>query len=208
MTGPFFVILGSVLFLGERLTILRISMSLLAFFGAILIVGVGTDAFTPATLLPVLAAALWSSTTLISKYLSRKESAETLTLYLLLLISLNHAIIGLGLGLLVTLLPAGSLPPTLSAGMDFTFPGGNALIWILFLALLTAFSQYFLWSAYKLADATYLQPFDDLKLPVNVLVGWIVLSQVPTVWFWPGALLIVGASLYVAMRENGKSPTG
>ena len=208
LTGPFFVLLGSVLFLGERLTGPRISMSLVAFMGAVMIVGLGTDAFTLASLLPVAAAALWSATTLISKYLSREESAETLTLYLVLLISLNHAIIGIGLGLLVNILPAGSLPATLSAGIDFSFPTGNALNWILFLALLTAMSQYFLWTAYKKADATYLQPFDDLKLPLNVLLGWVVLSQIPTSWFWPGAALIVAASLYVAMVENRRHDNG
>ncbi len=204
LTGPFFVLLGSVLFLGERLTLTRISMSVLAFIGAFLIVGLGTESFTAASFLPVAAAMLWSATTLISKYLSREESAETLTLYLVLLISINHAIIGTALGLMAMLLPEGALPATLTSGIDFTLPAGNALNWILFLAFLTAAAQYFLWSAYKRADAAYLQPFDDLKLPINVLLGWIVLSQVPTLWFWPGALLIVGASLYIAAVENKK----
>jgi len=205
LTGPFFVLIGSVLFLGERLTSTRIAMSVLAFIGAFLIVGFGSDSFTAASLLPVVAAMLWSATTLISKYLSREESAETLTLYLVLLISINHAIIGTALVLLALFLPEGTLPTTLTSGIDFSFPTGNALWLILLLALITAASQYLLWSAYKLADASYLQPFDDLKLPINVLLGWIALSQVPTAWFWPGALLIVGASLYIAAVENRKS---
>lgn len=202
LTGPFFVLIGSVLFLGERLSFNRMGASIVAFCGAFLIIGLGTDAFTMASLLPMLAAALWSATTLISKYLSREESAETLTLYLVLLISVNHAIIGIGLGILVAILPPGALPATLSSGFDFSLPQGNALNWIIFLGFVTALSQYFLWSAYKRADATYLQPFDDLKLPINVLLGWAVLSQVPTLWFWPGAVLVVGASLYIAIKEK------
>ncbi len=209
LTGPFFVLLGSVIFLGERLTFTRISMSVLAFIGAFMIVGFGSDSFTAASFLPVAAAMLWSATTLISKYLSRQESPETLTLYLVLLISLNHALIGIVLGLLAVFLPQGSLPATLSAGFDFSLPQGNALWWIMFLALVTAISQYLLWSAYKLADAAYLQPFDDLKLPFNVLLGWILLSQVPTVLFWPGAVLIVSASLYIAIAESDRpTPAG
>jgi drug/metabolite transporter (DMT)-like permease len=202
LTGPFFVLIGSVLFLGERLTTTRVSMSVVAFFGAFLIVGFGADSFTAASFLPILAAALWSATTLISKFLSREETPETLTLYLVLLISVNHAIIGTALGLLVAFLPAGSLPETLSVGIDFSFPQGTAMWWILFLGLVTALSQYFLWSAYKRADATYLQPFDDLKLPINVILGWILLAQVPTIWFWPGAALIVGASAYIAFNDR------
>ena len=70
--------------------------------------------------------------------------------------------------------------------------------------LVTAAAQYLLWSAYKLADATYLQPFDDLKLPLNVLLGWIVLSQIPSLWFWPGAALIIAASSFVYWNESAK----
>lgn len=205
LTGPFFVLLGSVLFLGEKLSFTRVGASIVAFCGAILIVGLGTESFSLASLLPILAAALWSGTTLISKYLSREESAETLTLYLVLLISVNHALIGIILGILVAVLPVDSLPTTLSAGFDFSFPQGGAKWWILFLGLVTAASQYFLWSAYKRADATYLQPFDDLKLPINVFIGWALLSQVPSIWFWPGAVLIVAASLYVGFVENKKT---
>ncbi len=204
MTGPFFVILGSVLFLGERPTATRIGASIVAFIGALLVVGVGTEGFSWASLLPVLAAALWSTTNIISKYLSREEEPESLTLWLVLLISLNHAVIGIVLGILVATLPAGVLPATLASGFDFAFPGGGAAWVIVFLGLVTAAAQYLMWSAYKLADATYLQPFDDLKLPLNVLLGWIVLSQVPSLWFWPGAVLIIAASSFVYWSEAEK----
>ena len=202
MTGPFFVIAGSVLFLGEKLSTARIVASGLAFVGAMLIIGVGADSFTWASLLPVLAAALWSTTTVMGKYLSAEEEPESLTLYLLLLISLNHALIGLVLGGLAFALPAGTLSPALTSGWDFAFPVGPATIWLIALGLVTAGAQYLLWSAYKRADATYLQPFDDLKLPLNLLIGWVLLSQVPGIWFWPGAALIVGASIYIARREG------
>ena len=204
MTGPFFVVLGSVLFLGERLTLARIGATIVAFVGAMLIIGVGSESFTLATLLPILAAALWSTTTLITKYLSREEEPEALTLSLLLLISLNHALIGIALAILVAVLPAGALPASLSSGFDFAFPTGDAAWVIVVLGFVTAAAQYFLWSAYKRADATYLQPFDDLKLPLNTLLGWIVLSQVPTIWFWPGAALIILASSYIFWSESGK----
>ncbi|MCB9994153.1 MAG: DMT family transporter [Hyphomicrobiaceae bacterium] len=206
LTGPFFVIAGSVLFLGEKLTPVRFGASLVAFLGAFLIVGFGTDAFTWGSLLPVLAAALWSTTTVISKYLARDETPESLTLYLLLLIVVNHAVVGIGLGVLVSVLPTGTLPATLSTGLDLGLPTGDAVWWMLFLGLVTAAAQYLLWNAYKFADATYLQPFDDLKLPLNTLLGWIVLSQVPSALFWPGAILIVAASLYVGTMEGRKRP--
>lgn len=201
LTGPFFVIAGSVIFLGERLSPARIGASATAFAGALLIVGFGTDGFTWASLLPVLAAALWSATTVISKYLLRTESVASLTLYLLLLIVANHAVIGLALGVVAVTLP-GLLPASLSTGLDLGLPHGAAVWWVLFLGLITAATQYMLWAAYARADATYLQPFDDLKLPLNTLLGWVLLAQVPSELFWPGAALIFGASVYVTAREG------
>jgi drug/metabolite transporter (DMT)-like permease len=207
MTAPFFVIAGSVLFLGERPTLTRIGATAVALVGAFLIIGVGKESFSWATILPILAAALWSTTTVITKYLSREEEPESLTLSLLVLIVVNHAAIGLVLGILAVTLPAGILPASLSSGLDLGLPTGNALWVMVLLGLITAASQYLMWAAYKMADATYLQPFDDLKLPLNTLLAWVVLSQVPSNWFWPGAALIVGASLFVMQQEGQRRRT-
>jgi drug/metabolite transporter (DMT)-like permease len=78
-TGPLFVILGSTLFLQERVSVTRLIASLLGFAGAIIVSGVGADGFSPLTLVPIAAAALWAATDVLTKYLSRWESPETLT---------------------------------------------------------------------------------------------------------------------------------
>jgi drug/metabolite transporter (DMT)-like permease len=202
MTGPFFVIAGATLFLGEKLTMQRLGASVAGFVGALMVSQIGTGNFTWAAILPVMAAALWASSTVLTKYLTRDETPESLTLYMLVLITPNHLLIGLLLGIAVIMAP-GALPEGLATGFDFVPPTGDALWLILLLGVITAGAQYFLSLAYKAADATYLQPFDDLKLPLNTLLGWIVLSQVPDMWFWPGALLILGASLFIMNAEAG-----
>jgi drug/metabolite transporter (DMT)-like permease len=204
MTGPFFIIAGSTTFLGERLTVQRMLATLVGFIGALMVAQIGTSGFTWAALLPVLAAALWGTASVLTKYLAREEAPESLTLYMLVLITPNHFLIGLLLGMAVALLPAGMVPAGLANGFDFGLPGGAALALIVAIGLATAVSQYLFSLAYKVADATYVQPFDDLKLPLNTLVGWIVLAQVPSVWFWPGAALILGASLFVLSHESGR----
>src|SRR3569833_1757388 len=57
-TGPLFIILGSALFLHARVSLTRIIAALVAFAGAIIVSGIGTEAFSPMTLVPVAAAAL------------------------------------------------------------------------------------------------------------------------------------------------------
>ncbi len=207
MTGPFFILLGATLFLGERLTVQRLGATITGFVGAVMVSQIGTEQFTLASLLPVLAALCWGSVSVITRYLSRDEEPESLTLYMLVLITPNHFLIGLLLGIAVAVLPAGALPAGLATGFDFQLPMGDALGLIVLLGLVTAGAQYFLSFAYKVADATYLQPFDDLKLPLNTLLGWIVLSQVPAMWFWPGALLILGASSFILWSERRATPS-
>ncbi|ODT74844.1 MAG: hypothetical protein ABS76_35965 [Pelagibacterium sp. SCN 64-44] len=208
MTGPFFILAGATLFLGERPGAQRVGATIVGFAGALMVAQLGTEQFTLASLLPVLAAACWGTVSVITKYLSRDEAPESLTLYMLVLITPNHFLIGLVLGIAVAVLPAGVLPASLATGFDFVLPGGDALWLILLLGAITAAAQYFISLAYKAADATYLQPFDDLKLPLNTLLGWVVLAQVPAIWFWPGALLILLASSYILWTETDRQKRG
>jgi S-adenosylmethionine uptake transporter len=209
-TGPLFIIIGSTLFLHERATPTRIVAALVAFAGAVIVSGIGTDGFSATALIPIAAAALWATTDVLTKYLSREESPETLTLSLLVLITPNHLLI-----LLVATLTAGLAPSLLPAGIatgfPFQLPAGAGLWVLLLLGVLTAAAQYLLAAAYKLADATYLQPFGDLKVPLSAVLGWLSLGQVPSPWFWLGAAQILGASLFIfyveAGRRRGPTPT-
>ena len=200
-TGPLFIILGSTIFLGERASPARITAALLGFVGAIIVSGVGTDSLGWTALVPIVAAALWGTTDVLTKYLALKgESPETLTISLLVLVTPNHLLILLavwGLGIVAPgLLPAGI------ADNVFALPSGNALWLLALLGALTAAAQYLLAYAYKVADATYLQPFGDSKVPLSGLLGWVILGQVPSVWFWPGAALIVLASVFIYWVES------
>lgn len=202
-TGPLFIILGSTLFLGERASAVRIGASLVGFVGAIIVSGVGTDGLTWSTLIPIVAAALWATTDVLTKYLSKQgESPETLTVSLLVLVTPNHLLILLAVWALGGLTP-GLLPVGLADNV-FALPGGTALTLLVLLGALTAAAQYLLAIAYKTADATYLQPFGDLKVPLSGLLGWILLSQVPSGWFWPGAALILAASTVIFWAESAR----
>ncbi|MET3925750.1 EamA family transporter [Devosia sp. 2618] len=202
-TGPLFIILGSTLFLGERATTARLAAALAGFIGAIIISGVGAEGLTWATLVPIAAAALWAATDVLTKYLARTEKPETLTISLLVLMTPNHLLILLAVNavgwLAPTLLPAG-----VTTGFPFALPAGNGLWLLLLLGALTAAAQYLLSVAYKMADATYLQPFGDLKVALGGLMGWIFLGQLPGVLFWPGTLLIIGASVFLFWVEADK----
>lgn len=182
MTSPFFVVAGAALFLQEKVTPVRLAATVTGFIGAMIILAPWSEAFTWYALLPVASAALWAGTSLITKRLTDYEPTAGITVYLLLLLTPINALVWAGSGLAMP--PAAAWTALLVAGA------------------LTALAQYLLTWAYARADATFLQPFDDLKLPLNILLGWIVFGFAPNAGFWPGAALIVAASFYLMRRER------
>jgi S-adenosylmethionine uptake transporter len=128
-----------------------------------------------------------------------------LTLSLLVLITPNHLLILLAATIASWLAPD-LLPAGIATGFPFQLPGGVGLLVLLALGALTAAAQYLLAAAYRRADATYLQPFGDLKVPLSALLGWILLGQVPSPWFWLGAALIIGASVLIFSAEAARRP--
>lgn len=181
MTSPFFIILGARLFLGERVGPARWAATAMGFAGAMIILQPWSDAFTSAALLPILSALFWGASSLITKSLTDIERPETITVWLLVLLTPINGGLALAAG--------------------FEVPQGITLGVFVAAGLITVVAQYFLTLAYSSADAAYVQPFDDLKLPLNVLAGWLVFGYAPSGYLWLGAALILMASLFIMRNE-------
>ncbi|MDM9619725.1 DMT family transporter [Rhizobium sp. S96] len=188
MTSPFFIILGARLFLGERVGTARWAATAVGFIGAMIILQPWSDAFTWAALLPILSALLWGASSLITKSLTGIERPETITVWLLVLLT--------------------PINGGLALAADFAIPTGMTLVLFVLAGLLTVMAQYFLTLAYTVADATYVQPFDDLKLPLNVLAGWLFFGYAPAGYLWLGAFLILGASIFIMQNEMKRERAG
>jgi S-adenosylmethionine uptake transporter len=188
MTSPFFIILGARLFLGEQVGQARWAATGVGFAGAMIILQPWSDSFTWAALLPILSALLWGASSLITKSLTGIERPETITVWLIMLLTPINGGLALAAG--------------------FSVPTGLALLLFVAAGLLTVVAQYFLTLAYAAADAAYVQPFDDLKLPLNVLAGWLFFGYAPAGYLWLGALLILGASLFIMRNEMKREQEG
>ena len=187
MTSPFFVIIGARLFLHEKVGAARWLASSVGFAGVLIILQPWSDAFTAYSLLPIAAALLWGVASLMMKRLTTQERPETITVWLLLLLTPLNGALALG------------------AGAALSLPTGMALLLLLAAGLLTVAGQHLLTLAYSVADAAYVQPFDDLKLPLNVAAGWLFFSYAPSGYLWIGAALILTASLLMLTHELRQS---
>jgi drug/metabolite transporter (DMT)-like permease len=182
MTAPFFVLIGAKFFLKENVTANRWIASILGFAGALIVTNPWSEAFNVFWLLPVVAAILWGGASLMTKYLSREESPETLTTWLLLLLTPINLFWAVGAG--------------------FQVPTGNVLWLIIIGGFLVFVAQFFLSKSYATADANFVQPFDDLKLIANVLAYGIFFGYWPQGYIWVGLAMIMGGSFVLLWQET------
>ncbi len=185
MTSPFFVMLGAKFFLGETVGPNRWLAAIVAFVGGMIVLQPWSTAFSPYSLLPIVAAFFWGAVSLMTKYFTAEESPVSLTVWLLLLLTpINFAFSA----------AAGLEWPTMPI-LELLVAGG----------ILVLFAQWCLTKSYEAADAAFVQPFDDLKLISNVLVFGLAFMYWPEGQIWVGLALILAASTFLLWSENGKT---
>ena len=182
MTSPFFILLGAKFYLGEHVGPNRWIAALLGFAGAMIVLQPWSTGFNVWSLAPIAAAILWGAASLITKQLTGYEKPETITMWLLLLLSPINAV--------------------LSVGAGFEWPSGQVLWYLLAGGVIQFIAQYCLTKAYSKADASSLQPFDDLRLPFNIIAGFLAFHYLPEGNLWIGIALILAGSAYLFWSEN------
>lgn len=183
MTSPIFVTIGSSVFLKEKVGFSRWLATCIGISGSLIILEPWSDTFNIASLLPVAAAFFWAIYSLMIRHLSDTESTGSMVVYLLILIAPFNFFL--------------ALP-------NFQVPTEMAWYLLIITGCLLALAQWSLARAYANADASFIQPFDLVKLPLNVLAGWLVFGYVPPGKLWLGAALLVGATLFILHREKTK----
>ena len=177
MTSPIFVLIGAALFLGETVTLPRWIAAGIGLAGATIVSGLWTTGLTSAMIYPVAAAVLWAGSSLLTKVLTRTESAPSITLWLLVLLTPINA--------------------ALSVQAGFELPTTQIWFWLIAGGVVMMAAQYLLTWSYAAADATFVQPFDDLKLISNILIYGLVFRYWPEGNIWFGVVLILAGSLYL-----------
>ena len=179
-TVPLFVTAGAALILGEVVRARPWSATIVGFLGVLVIVRPGVLELSPAMALPVMAAAFMAISTLMVKTLSRSDRPGTIVLYM---------------NLIMTPL---SLIPALFV---WRWPDPWSFVLLALLGFLAALSHLFLTHAYARVDASAVQTFTYVRLPLVAAVAYFAFAEVPDIWTWIGAAIIVGSAIYIARRE-------
>jgi drug/metabolite transporter (DMT)-like permease len=179
--NPVLITLGAALFLGERLGPRRVAGVVVALIGALIVIRPGAGVFTWAAILPLLCALSYATSALLTRKIGAQESVWASMVY--------AALFG-----------------TLVAGVALPFvwqPVAVGDLWRFgLIACLGTGAQLCIIRSFSITEASVVAPFAYLGIVFATVWGIVLYDQWPDRWTVIGALVIVGAGLYVWHRET------
>jgi len=180
-TNPIFIMLGAMLFLGERMVPARWVAALIGFAGVLVVVWPqlsGAGGFY--SLVMLASAPLFAASFLITKALTRRDSAQVIVVWQSITIALF------------------SLPFAL---LHWTWPTAAQWGWFLLAGMVGTAGHICLTRAFGLADMSVVQPIKFLELLWASLLGLLVFGDVPGEATLLGGLIIFASTTWIARRE-------
>lgn len=199
-SGPLMITLLSVVILGEKVGPRRWLALFIGFIGVLLIVRPGSATFDLGSIFILISVLFYALMVVLTRKLQTDDSSATMAYYSSL-VYLVAALVFTPLPGIVRgtsnvhpsiafLIRAWSMPTLI----DWGIMAGLGLIW--------AGWMYFLSRAYSMAQASVLAPFEYLSLPINIMWGFLIWNEIPTLMTLAGAFLTLFSGLYVLFRER------
>ncbi|WP_240789581.1 DMT family transporter [Pseudooceanicola onchidii] len=183
--NPVLITLGAAIFLGEALGPRRILGIVVAMIGAMIIIRPGTGVFSWTAIFPLMAAVCYSAYSLATRHIGNREDPWTSLLYAALL---------------------GSVVTSGIVVWNWQTPDLVALLLMLGLAMVGTIGQLSFIRAFTEGEAAMLAPFAYTGLIFATLWGALIYDEYPDLWTVVGAIVVVGAGLYVWYRETKTAP--
>lgn len=185
-TVPLFTVVLAALVLHERVGPPRWIATVVGFAGALIIIRPGFAEIGVGTVALVLSSMFYAASQTATKKLSATESANRVLFYMALVF-----------------VPVSGIP----AAFVWVTPGWTDLVPIFLLGLTGYTAHFCIVRAFAAADASFVIPFDFLRLPVSALFGFLLYAERPGLWTFLGAVIIFGATWYNTVRETRRPST-
>jgi len=185
-TTPIWATLIAALVLSERLDRGRIVAVVFGFAGILVILRPGAEVISPGAFAILGAAVGFAITLVVTKVLTKTDSPLTILLYM----SLVQLPIGIVLAVPV-----------------WVTPNLLQLFWLLMIGAVGLSAHYCTARALQLADATIVVPMDFMRLPLIVLVGFVLYNETANLFVLLGAAMIFAGNYYSIRREHRRRAT-
>ena len=198
-TAPLLITLLSIPLLGERVGAQRLIAVLCGLLGAVIVMRPGGDAFQEAAVLPLIAAFAYASMTIMTRKLGTQDSASVMAFYLQVMFIASSLMIYAVAG-------DGKFSGNDNKSLEFLL---RAWVWpetydfglMLVIGVLNAFGGYLISQGYRMSEASVVAPFEYVAIPLAVVWGFLMWSDLPDAASWIGIGMILSAGVFVAWRE-------
>lgn len=89
-----------------------------------------------------------------------------------------------------------------SVPFGWIMPSQSQLIFLISTGLIGGIGQILLTSCYRYADVSTIAPFEYVSLILSLTIGYYLFDDRPTMQMLVGALIVVGAGLFIIWREH------
>ena len=179
--SPILVVILSVIFLGERIYLIRTFSLILGFIGTLIILRPGFIEINVGVYMVLASALLWSCVIIITKFMSKNDSAMTILTFQYTFVTLF------------------TLPLAI---IYWNNPSFISLIYTLLAAIVGTVLHLCINNAYKLSDLSIIQPVWFTQLVFASFLGFIIFGSLPDFFTWIGAILVFISVLIITYREN------
>lgn len=184
-TSPVWVVLLAAVFLGERLTWMKIAAGVLGFAGVWVVAQPDFAALNAGVVAAAASAIFFAASAIMTKALTKGESIVSILFWLTL--------IQLCLGLI-----------TSGIDGDIRLPTAQTLPWLVMIGVAGIVAHMCLTAALALAPASIVVPIDFARLPVFAVVGWLLFNESIEATVAVGAAMIF-ASILMNLRASSRA---
>ena len=178
-TVPIFATLLSIVFLSEKVGVRRWTAIFVGFLG-ILIIARPQGSLSTGHLFILCAALSWSTSILIAKKLTEKDTVISITFWQAM----------------------GCVPLAFMASLFvWELPSLVQLGALLGVAALGTVGHAMLYAALKVGQVSVILPLDYIRIIWSAGLGFILFGQLPTLHLYAGSLLIIAATAFLSYRE-------
>jgi drug/metabolite transporter (DMT)-like permease len=186
---PLFVLVLAAVFLSERLRSHRTAATLAGFLGVLIVMRPGPD-MQPAALVALAAAGMAAANIVMVRILTRTDRTETMVFYA---VAAQTAVLAV------------------PAALNWETPDARELLLLAATAVVATMLQTCVVRGYRLAEASAMAPFEYTRLLFSTTAGLLLFAEVPDIWTGVGALILIGSTFYITLRERelakaGKAP--
>jgi drug/metabolite transporter (DMT)-like permease len=184
-SSPLFATLFAAIWLKEKVGLARTAALVAGFLGVVLVAAPGADSFRLGAMFALANAVLFGSVTAAVRGMTTTESAETLTMYQMIFLSLFF---------------------TLALPFFFVWPTPVDAAALIANGVINAVGQYWWTRALSLAPPSAVGPFYYFMLVWSAALGFIFWGDVPTLALLAGSAIVVGSGLFLLWHETSRRP--